>query len=176
MTGYLNNDLLENDEEAYNLPLYELNKTMELGEITCFIQITKKNIQENEDEKPVQLIIEKPKKKVETDPLDVDGPPGGEEEKPEEEAPPEEENPDGVPKFKPENFAWTSYDGKPRNYVQILKRLKKFDVNLAEIDVGGNYGEHLEKILEEHIEKYAKKDENKYKGIISVIKVNDNNK
>ena len=174
MTGYLNNDLLENDEEAYNLPLYELNKTMELGEITCFIQITKNNIQENEDEKPIQLIIEKPKKKVETDPLDVDGPPGGEEEKPEEEAPPEEENPDGVPKFKPENFAWTSYDGKPRNYVQILKRLKKFDVHLAEADAGGNYGEHLEKILEEHIEKYAKKDENKYKGIISVIKVNDN--
>ena len=60
--------------------------------------------------------------KVETDPLDVDGPPGGEEEKPEEEAPPEEENPDGVPKFKPENFSWTYYDGKPRNYVQILKR------------------------------------------------------
>ena len=42
---------------------------------------------------------------------------------------------------------------------------------MAEADAGGNYGEHLEKILEEHIEKYAKKDENKYKGIISVIKI-----
>ena len=173
LTGYLNNDLIKNDEGVYNLPLLELNKTMELGEITCFIQITKKNIQENEDEKPVQLIIEKPKKKIETDPLDVDGPPGGEEEKPEEEAPPEEENPDGVPKFKPENFSWTNYDGRPRNYVQILKRLKNFDVNMTEFDKSENYGEKLEKIVEEHIEKYDKKDENKYKGIISVLRVTD---
>ena len=147
---------------------------MELGQITTFIQITKKDIQENEDEKPVQLVIEKPKKKIETDPLDVDGPPGGEEEKPEEEAPPEEENPDGVPKFKPENFSWTNYDGKPRNYVQILKRLKCLDVNLKEFNESNNYGEELEKVIGEHIEKYGKKEENKYKGIISVIKITNN--
>ena len=174
LTGYLNNDLLKNSEEPFNLPLYELRKTMELGQITTFIQITKKDIQENEDEKPVQLVIEKPKKKVETDPLDVDGPPGGEEEKPEEEAPPEEENPDGVPKFKPENFSWTNYDGKPRNYVQILKRLKCLDVNLKEFNESNNYGEELEKVIGEHIEKYGKKEENKYKGIISVIKITNN--
>ena len=65
LTGYLNNDLLQNSEEAFNLPLLELNKTMELGQITSFIQITKKGVEENETEKPEQLIIEKPKKKIE---------------------------------------------------------------------------------------------------------------
>jgi len=143
---------------------------MELGEITSLIQLTKKCIQENEEEKPEQLIIEKPKKKIEVDPLDVDGPPGGEEEK-QEEVPPEEENPEGVPKFKPENFAWTNYDGKPRNYVQILKRLKNFDVNMKEFNEQNEYGKEVESAIGEHIEKYMKKEENKYKGIISVIKI-----
>ena len=170
LTGYLNNDLLSNSEEPFNLPLNELRKTMELGEITSLIQLTQKGVQENEEEKPVQLIIEKPKKKIEVDPLDVDGPPGGEEEK-QEEAPPEEENPDGVPKFKPENFAWTSYDGKPRNYVQILKRLKNFETNMKEVNDQSDYGKDVENAIGEHIEKYLKKDENKYRGIISVIKV-----
>ena len=172
LTGYLNNDLLSNSEEPFNLPLNELRKTMELGEITSLIQLTQKGVQENEEEKPVQLIIEKPKKKIEVDPLDVDGPPGGEEEK-QEEAPPEEENPDGVPKFKPENFAWTSYDGKPRNYVQILKRLKNFETNMKEVNDQSDYGKDVENAIGEHIEKYLKKDENKYRGIISVIKVSN---
>ena len=170
LTGYLNNDLLSNSEEPFNLPLNELRKTMELGEITSLIQLTKKGIQENEEEKPEQLIIEKTKKKIEVDPLDVDGPPGGEEEK-QEEVPPEEENPEGVPKFKPENFAWTNYDGKPRNYVQILKRLKNFDVNMKEFNEQNEYGKEVESAIGEHIEKYMKKEENKYKGIISVIKI-----
>ena len=170
LTGYLNNDLLSNSEEPFNLPLNELRKTMELGEITSLIQLTKKGIQVNEEEKPEQLIIEKPKKKIEVDPLDVDGPPGGEEEK-QEEVPPEEENPEGVPKFKPENFAWTNYDGKPRNYVQILKRLKNFDVNMKEFNEQNEYGKEVESAIGEHIEKYMKKEENKYKGIISVIKI-----
>ena len=171
LTGYLNNDLLQNSEEAFNLPLLELNKSMELGQITSFIQITKKGVEENETEKPEQLIIEKPKKKIVTDPLDVDGPPGGEEEKPEEEAPPEEENnPDGVPKFKPENFSWTNYDGKPRNYVQILKRLKNWEVKVDEFNDNKDYGAEIEKIIGEHIEKFGNK-ENKYNGKISLIKI-----
>ena len=170
LTGYLNYDLLENLDEPFNLPLYELKSTMELGELTAFIQLTRKEIKEDEDEKPEQLIIEKPKKKIETDPLDVDGPPGGEEEKPEEEAPPEEENPDGVPKFKPENFSWTSYDGKPRNYIQILKRLKCFPVKAVD---SPNCREELVKLIGEHINNYLKKEENKYKGLISVIKIGE---
>ncbi len=171
LTGYLNYDLLENLEEPFNLPLYELKSTMELGDLTAFIQLTRKEIKEDEDEQPVQLIIEKPKKKIETDPLDVDGPPGGEEEKPEEESPPEEENPDGIPKFKPENFSWTSYDGKPRNYVQILKRLKCFPVKVVD---NGSCREELVKIIGEHMDNYMQKEEKKYKGIISVIKVGEN--
>ena len=170
LTGYLNYDLLENLDEPFNLPLYELKSTMELGELTAFIQLTRKEIKEDEDEKPEQLIIEKPKKKIETDPLDVDGPPGGEEEKPEEEAPPEEENPDGVPKFKPENFSWTSYDGKPRNYIQILKRLKCYPVKAID---NPSYREELVKLIGEHINNYLKKEENKYKGLISVIKIGE---
>ena len=63
LTGYLNYDLLENTDEPFNLPLYELKNSMELGELTAFIQITRKDIKEDEDEKPEQLIIEKPKKK-----------------------------------------------------------------------------------------------------------------
>ena len=144
---------------------------MELGELTAFIQITRKVIKEDEDEKPEQLIIEKPKKKVEKDPLDVDGSPGGEEEKPEEEAPPEEENPDEVPKFKPEKFSWTYYDGKPRNYVQILKRLKCYPIKVVE---NGNCREELVKLIGKHMDNYLQKNENKYKGLISMIKVGDN--
>ena len=170
LTGYLNYDLLESLDEPFNLPLYELKSTMELGELTAFIQLTRKEIKEDEDEKPVQLIIEKPKKKIETDPLDVDGPPGGEEEKPEEEVPPEEENPDGVPKFKPENFSWTSYDGKPRNYIQILKRLKCFPVKVVD---NRSCREKLVKLIGEHINNYLKKEQNKYKGLISVIKIGE---
>ena len=170
LTGYLNYDLLENIDEPFNLPLYELKSTMELGELTAFIQLTRKEIKEDEDEKPEQLIIEKPKKKVETDPLDVDGPPGGEEEKPEEEAPPEEENPDGVPKFKPENFSWTSYDGKPRNYVQILKRLKCFPIKVVENE---SFREEIIKMIGEHMDNYLKREENKYKGLISIIKIGE---
>ena len=171
LTGYLNYDLLENVEEPFNLPLYELKNTMELGDLTAFIQLTRKEIKEDEDEKPEQLIIEKPKKKIETDPLDVDGPPGGEEEKPEEEQPPEEENPDGVPKFKPENFSWTSYDGKPRNYVQILKRLKGFPIEVID---SGNCREQLVKMIGKHMDNYLEKEKNKYKGLISIIKIAEN--
>ena len=171
LTGYLNYDLLSKNDLAFNLPLLELKNTMELGELTLFLQLTRNEIQKIEEEKPEQLIIEKPKKKVETDPLDVDGPVGGEEAPPEE-APPEEENPDGVPKFKPENFSWTSYDGNPRNYFQILKRLKNFEV--LEKEPVGNCREELIKSLIKHIEKYSKKEENKYNGGLVLIKISGN--
>ena len=169
LTGYLNYDLLEKSDVAFNLPLLELKNTMELGELTAFIQLTKNEIKKIEEEKPEQLIIEKPKKKIETDPLDVDGPVGGEE-APQEEAPPEEENPDGIPKFKPENFSWTYYDGNPRNYFQILKRLKNFEVEEKEVE--GNCREELIKSVSKHIEKYLKKEENKYNGGLVLIKLN----
>ena len=119
----MNYDLLENQDEPYNLPLLELKSIIELGELTSFIQITRKDIKIDEDEKPEQIVIEKKVKKPKVE---------GEEEKPEEENPPEEENQDGAPKFKPENYPWTNYDGVPRNYIQILKRLKMFPVKTIE--------------------------------------------
>ena len=103
LSGYLNYDLLPENELPFNLPLFELKNTMELGDLTAFIAITSKEIKEVEDEEAIQLVIEKPKKVVQKDPLDVDGAEGAEEnqEQPPEEQPPEEENADGAPKFKP---------------------------------------------------------------------------
>ena len=164
LTGYLNVDLLKNPEGPYNLPLFEIKNSIELGELTAFIQISRKEIKQDEDEKPEEIIIEKPKKEIKKE----DGEEGEENQ---EEEPPEEENPDGVPKFKPENFTWTSYDGNPRNYVQVLKRLKMFPVNVVKTD---NCRNDLIKAIKEHLNKYAKKEENKYNGIINIINVGDN--
>ena len=84
-------------------------------------------------------MIEKPKKEVKEE---------GEEE------PQEEENPDGVPKFKPENFKWTSYDGQPRNYVQVLKRLKMYPVDVIK---SNNCRDDLIKVIKTHLDKLRKK-------------------
>ena len=88
-----------------------------------------------------------------------------------EEEPAEEENPDGVPKFKPENFTWTSYDGNPRNYVQVLKRLKMFPVNTIKSE---DCRKDLIKAIKDHLNNYAKKEENKYNGMINIINVGEN--
>ena len=165
LTGYLNSDLLQEQESPYNLPLFEIKNALELGELTSFIQISRKDIKKTEDEIPEEIIIEKPKKEVKEEGEEGEGNPEGEEE------PPEEENPDGVPKFKPENFKWTSYDGQPRNYVQVLKRLKMFPVNTIKTD---KCREELIKAIKTHLDNFAKKDENKYEGIINIINVENN--
>ena len=163
LTGYLNSDLLEEQEGPYNLPLLEIKNALELGELTSFIQISRKDIKQSEDEIPQEIIIEKPKKEVkEGEGEEGEGNPEGEEE------PQEEENPDGVPKFKPENFKWTSYDGLPRNYVQVLKRLKMFPVNVIKSQ---NCRDDLIKIINTHLDNFRKKSENNYEGMISVINV-----
>ena len=163
LTGYLNSDLLEEQEGPYNLPLLEIKNALELGELTSFIQISRKNIKQSEDEIPQEIIIEKPKKEVkEGEGEEGEGNPEREEE------PQEEENPDGVPKFKPENFKWTSYDGLPRNYVQVLKRLKMFPVNVIKSE---NCRDDLIKIIKTHLDNFRKKSENNYEGMISVINV-----
>ena len=163
LTGYLNSDLLEEQEGPYNLPLLEIKNALELGELTSFIQISRKDIKQSEDEIPQEIIIEKPKKEVkEGEGEEGEGNPEGEEE------PQEEENPDGVPKFKPENFKWTSYDGLPRNYVQVLKRLKMFPVNVIKSQ---NCRDDLIKIIKTHLDNFRKKSENNYEGMISVINV-----
>ena len=158
LSGYLNYDLLENKDEPYNLPLLELKNILELGELTSFIQLTRKDIKLEEDEKAVQEIVEKkPKVKKEGE--------EGEEQQPEE--PPAEEE---VNKFKPEDFAWTSYDGVPRNYVQILKRLKNFPVKI--IEASDTCREELIKALGNHLDNFMNKDELKYRGVITIIKIN----
>ncbi len=158
LSGYLNYDLLENKEEPYNLPLLELKSIYELGELTSFIQITRKDIKIEEDEKPEQIVVEKKVKKPKAE---------GE---PEEENPPEEENQDGAPKFKPENYPWTNYDGVPRNYIQILKRLKGFPVKI--IEASDTCREELIKALGNHLDNFMNREELKYKGLITIIKIN----
>ena len=187
LSGYLNYDLLQNPEEPYNLPLYEIKNTMELGELTAFVQITRSDIKHVEDEKPEQIIIEKPVKKKKQPKEGEEGAEGekaegegegegegenaeGEEEKPEEEEAPEEENPDGVPKFKPENFSWTYYDGKPRNYVQVLKRLKAYPVKF--IEASDTCREELIKVIGSHIDNFMARKESSYNGMITIIKIN----
>ena len=161
LSGYLNYDLLENQDYPYNLPLLELKSIIELGQLTSFIQITRKDVKFDEDEKPEQIVIEKKVKKPKVE---------GEEEKPEEENPPEEENSDGAQKFKPENYPWTNYDGVPRNYIQILKRLKMFPVKL--IEASDTCREELIKALGNHLDNFMNREELKYKGMITVIKIN----
>ena len=161
LSGYLNYDLLENQDEPYNLPLLELKSILELGELTSFIQITRKDIKVEEDEKPEQIVIEKKVKKPKVE---------GEEEKPEEENPPEEENQDGAPRFKPEDYPWTNYDGVPRNYIQILKRLKMFPVRT--IEASDTCREELIKALGNHLDNFMNREELKYKGLITIIKIN----
>ena len=161
LSGYLNYDLLENQDYPYNLPLLELKSLIELGQLTSFIQITRRDVKLEEDEKPEQIIIEKKVKKPKVE---------GEEEKPEEENPPDEENPDGVPKFKPEDYPWTNYDGVPRNYIQILKRYNMFPVKI--IEASDTCREELIKALGNHLDNYMNREELKYKGMITVIKIN----
>ena len=157
LSGYLNYDLLQNQDEPFNLPLLEIKSILELGELTSFIQITRNDIKLEEEEKPEQIVVEKKvKKKVE-----------GEEEKQEEEPQQEEE---GANKFKPENFAWTNYDGVPRNYIQIIKRYKTFPVKI--IEASDTCREELIKALGNHLDNFMNREELKYKGNITVIKIN----
>ena len=162
LTGYLNSDLLEEQEGPYNLPLLEIKNALELGELTSFIQISRKDIKQNEDEVAEEIVIEKPKKEVKEEGEEGEGNPEGEEE------PQEEDNPEGVPKFKPENFKWTTYDGLPRNYVQVLKRLKMYPVDVIK---SNNCRDDLIKVIKNHLDKLRKKEENNYEGNISVINV-----
>ena len=182
LSGYLNYDLLKNPEEPFNLPLLELQNAMELGELTAFVQMTRNDIKSIEDEKPEQIIIEKPKKKKkepkegeeeegnEEGDQEKEGGEQGEEEKQDEEEPQEEENPEGASKFKPENFSWTSYDGKPRNYIQVLKRLKAYPLKI--IEASDTCREELIKVIGSHIDNYMARKDTGYDGMITIIKIN----
>ena len=63
LVGYLNYDLLAENDHPFNLPLYEIKNVIELGELSSFIMVTRDDIKQEEDEIPVELVAEKPKKK-----------------------------------------------------------------------------------------------------------------
>lgn len=184
ITGYLNYDLLEENNLPFNLPIYELQNVMELGDLTKFIDITKVDIKDTEDEVPVLLEAKKKKRRKKKEGEEGEGeegeqppqegeeanPEGEGEEAEEAEAPEEEDNPDGVPKFKPEGLCWTNYDGVPRNYVQVLKRLKNYDVNVVKSNID-KAGEELCTAIQQHLETFPKRNEPDYKGTISIIKI-----
>jgi len=166
LTGYLNYDLVEIENEPYNLPLLELKNVMELGDLNALIQVTRNEIKQIEDEEAVQLVIEKPKKKEKKE-----GEEGEEGEEEEQQDEPEEENPD-APKFKPEEYKWTSYDGVPRNYVQILKRLKNMPIKVVDIEeFNDKVREEIIKAIADHLDNYVDRSENGYNGIIKIIKL-----
>ncbi len=73
-----------------------------------------------------EKIPEPPKVEVVKDKLDISGEENPEEKK-EEEPVPEEENDENKPKFKPELYEWSWYDGKPRNYVQVVRKYTKIE-------------------------------------------------
>lgn len=94
-----------------------------------FINISNKPVSIQETEEAILLEVAKPKVVEKRDELDISGEvkePVEEPEKKEEE--PAEGEGEAKPKFKPEGFSWTSYDGNPRNYIQVVSRFTKYPV------------------------------------------------
>ena len=74
-----------------------------------------------------------------------------------------------VPKFKPELYAWTNYDGNPRNYIQTIKRMNKFPLIEDRIQFN-SFNHNLMKDLEEHINEWNN-NKNDYSGLIRLTKI-----
>ncbi len=92
-----------------------------------FINISRKKCQIEETEEPILLEIVKPKIVEKKDELDISGEVKENVEEPEKK---EEELPEGEkPKFKPEGFSWTSYDGVPRNHIQVVSKFTKYPIS-----------------------------------------------
>lgn len=89
-----------------------------------YINITNKQLHIQETEEPILLEVAKPKIVEKKDELDISGEVKEQVEEPEK----KEEDAEGEnkPKFKPEGFSWTSYDGNPRNYIQVVSRFTKY--------------------------------------------------
>lgn len=126
ISGYLNSDLLDESHRSFLIPIQEIRLLMTLGSLSCFTQIDTSEI-ENE-EKVQEVFLEPPKKVIkkknsgvsnndddkaaddnqdmgagDMDQADVD-------------------NQDGPKPYNPFGKSWTDYNGKPRNYLQVLKR------------------------------------------------------
>jgi len=89
-----------------------------------FINISNKPVDIQETEEPALLEVLKPKIVEKKDELDI----SGEGKEPVEEPDKKDEDAEGEnkPKFKPEGLSWTSYDGKPRNYIQVVSKFTKY--------------------------------------------------
>ncbi len=100
------------------------------------------------------------------DPLDIDDGDGDQNQEPVTDIDPENAE---APKFKPEMYEWSNYDGNPRNYIQIIKRLKKFP--LSENTINFDYlNKNLMQNLEEHLNEWHSNSDD-YNGIIRITKV-----
>lgn len=140
LTGFLNFDLLEKQEQCFNLPLYEIRKLKGLGTLRNFIQITSRAIQAEEILEPE--FLEPPKKPEKPkDDLDVSGKEDDEnkegdggEDMGNENMDGQEEGDEAKKKFTPFNKFWNTYDGEPRNYLQILKKLTAWDLSQENIN------------------------------------------
>ena len=95
-----------------------------LGLLNSFIQLYYNGIKIQSEENEVRIKKE-PEVKVEVKKEPLSESQEGQEEV-QEEQPEEEEDPD-KPKWNPDEYAWTWYDGQPRNYVQILRKFTKTD-------------------------------------------------
>jgi hypothetical protein len=71
------------------------------------------------------------------------------------------------PKFKPENFSWTNYDGRPRNFIQTLCRLKKLPFEETTYD-NRQANEALYSTCEKHILNW---EDTSYGGVIVLAKI-----
>ena len=135
LLGYFNNDLLASDELSYNLPLLEIQNLSLIGTIHSYIEISREMIQTREEEMAIELEQPKPTvKKVENEGNQEGEGEGNEENKEvvEEENKEPELNEDGTPKiiFHPERYKWTFTDGKPRNYLQHLTKMNRYEVKV----------------------------------------------
>lgn len=92
----------------------------------------KNDIELEENEEPVWIEVEKPKVDVKKD--DLDG--SVAEDVPDVDDAKADDEDEDKPKFKPELFPWTSYDGRPRNYIQNLLRFTKYPLEEKTIGVG----------------------------------------
>ena len=90
-----------------------------------FLNISNKEIISQENEVPVLLEVIKPKVVEKKDDLDISQEAKEPVEEPEKK---EEEGETEKPKFKPEGFSWTSYDGHPRNYIQVASRFTTYPI------------------------------------------------
>jgi len=138
LVGFLNNDLLEDNQLSFNLPLYEINSLTNLGNILSYIHITRQTVETAEKEVPNEL--EKPKeekkeeKKDDLDKIDEENNKDKKEEvKKEEEEKKEEPNEDGTLPFHPEKYKWTFTDGVSRNYMQHLIKYTKYPLTVNNI-------------------------------------------